>query len=125
VIPPNGTIDRYLVQQALSFIGTEYHKTVGNLFNPTLDPSTRAFFVHTANTKLTYMNESLLRGRDYLVGEKLSVADIYLFICLSWCPYVGLDLSGYPVVQTYFKHIGNLPDVLAAQEAMTSNPTHT
>jgi glutathione S-transferase len=125
ILPAAGTVDRYLVHQAISFVGTEYHKVVGNLFNPTISQEVRDYFVQGSNTKLTYLNDVYLKDKEYVVGGKLSVGDLYLYICLSWSGYLNLDLTQYPVVNEYFKRIGALPGVVAAHEAMASNPTHT
>src|SRR5262245_35894156 len=36
--PKNGTLERYRLQEALSFISSELHKTLGALFNPAITP---------------------------------------------------------------------------------------
>jgi glutathione S-transferase len=125
ILPPAGTVDRYLVHQALSYVGTEYHKTVGGLFNPTISQDVRDYFTQASNTKLTFLNDVFLKDKEFLVGGKLSVADLYLYICLSWSGYLNIDLTKYPVVEDYFKRIGALPGVVAAHEAMASNPPTT
>lgn len=125
LIPAHGTTDRYLVHQALSYVGTEYHKTVGNLFNPTISQDVRDFATQATHTKLRYLNDKYLKDKEYIVGGKLSVADLYLYICLSWSPYLQLDLNEYPVVNEYFKRISSLPGVVSAHAAIATNPTHT
>lgn len=124
LIPPAGTTDRYLVHQALSFVGTEYHKSVGGLFNPTISQDVRDFFTQATHTKLKYINDHYLKDKEYIVGGKLSVADLYLYICLSWSPYLQLDLTQYPVVNDYFNRIHSLPGVVAAHAAIATNPSH-
>ncbi len=124
IIPAAGTVDRYLVHQALSYVGTEYHKTIGHLFNPTISQDVRDYFNAAAKTKLQFINDTYLKDKEYVVGNKLSVGDLYLYICLSWSPYLSIDLNEYPVVNDYFKRIGSLPGVVAAHEAMATNPTH-
>jgi glutathione S-transferase len=106
IIPANGTVDRYLVHQALSYVGTEYHKTVGCLFNPTISQDVRDYFAQATNTKLTFLNDNYLKDKEFVVGRKLSVADVYLYICLSRSGYLNIDLTNYPVVNDYFKRIG-------------------
>ena len=81
--------------------------------------------VQASKTKLTYINDHFLKDKEFIVGGKLSVADLYLYICLSWSPYIHLDLTEYPVVNEYFKRIGSLPGVVAAHAAIASNPSHT
>lgn len=125
IIPPSGTTDRYLVHQALSFVGTEFHKTIGGLFNPSIHQEVRDYLTQASHTKLRFINDHYLKDKEFIVGGKLSVADLYLYICLSWSPYLHFDLTEYPVINEYFKRIGSIPGVVAAHAAMASNPSHT
>jgi glutathione S-transferase len=80
------------------------------------------------NKKLAYLEKTLLGGnKHYLVGEKLSVADIYLYIVLSWIQYLGgaLDLSAYPKVKAFFERVGALDGVKAAHARIATNPATT
>lgn len=125
MLPPAGTKERYEVVNVLSYVGTEYHKTIGNLFNPTLSADVKSYFLAAANTKLQYINDVLVGDKSYVVGGKLSVADLYLYITLSWSGYIGLDLSPFPNVQAFFDRIGNLDGVKAGHAAMSTKPATT
>lgn len=43
VAPVNGTVDRSVVQNCLSYISGELHSSVGPLFNPTISPEVVKF----------------------------------------------------------------------------------
>jgi glutathione S-transferase len=58
-----------------------------------------------------------LNHSPYLLGERFSVADIYLFVTLSWASYVGLDLAPWPALQHFAARIGQRPAVQAALRA--------
>eukprot|EP00602_Paraphysomonas_sp_CaronLab_P006231 CAMPEP_0185024934 /NCGR_PEP_ID=MMETSP1103-20130426/8093_1 /TAXON_ID=36769 /ORGANISM="Paraphysomonas bandaiensis, Strain Caron Lab Isolate" /LENGTH=207 /DNA_ID=CAMNT_0027558031 /DNA_START=42 /DNA_END=665 /DNA_ORIENTATION=- len=123
IAPPVGTVERSLVQQALSYVGTEYHMTIGHLFNPNLDSTVRDYIHAAADRKLKYMNDHLIGNKSFLVGDKLSVADLYLYIALTWSSYINIDLSKFPVVLSYRERIGNLPEIQDAHAAIASNPS--
>ena len=58
----------------------------------------------------------MLEGHDYLVGNRFSVADGYLFVMLSWADKVGIDLSKWPALQAYKARIAARP---AVQQALS------
>ena len=37
--------------------------------------------------------EKLLEGKQFIAGDKFTVADAYLFTVTRWAPFVDLDLS--------------------------------
>jgi glutathione S-transferase len=104
---------RYRLQQWLSFIGSELHKTV---FTPLLDPSSPAGAKEFARTKGAARFARLdahLAGRDYLL-DRFSVADAYLTTVLNWCAPAGFDLSPYGAVQEYHRRMLTRPSVAKA-----------
>jgi glutathione S-transferase len=126
VLPAAGTIARYEVIGVLSYIGTEYHKTVQNLFNPTLPTEIRSYFHAGANAKLSYIDTYLLgNGKNFLVGSTVSVADIYLYICLTWSRFIDLDLDMYPNITAFYSRISNLEAVKLAMDRMVTKPTYS
>ena len=113
VAPLNGTVERALVQNALSYVSSEVHGTVGHLFNPALSAEMKEYISGKYATKLQYVNDHLLGKKHYLVGDAFSVADSYLNIVLSWCPYVGVDLTTYPNIVAYVERFNTHPKVLS------------
>jgi glutathione S-transferase len=55
-----------------------------------------------------------LEGKTYLVGDRFTVADAYLFTILNWSNFVGLDLSPWKTIQQYMARVGSRPSVVAA-----------
>lgn len=104
---------RYQLQQWLSFIGSELHKTV---FTPLLSPSfpaeAKAKAKEQAAERLAYLNQHLT-GRDWLLDD-FSVADAYLCAVLNWNQAVKLDFSAYPAIQAYQARLMTRPAVQKA-----------
>jgi glutathione S-transferase len=62
-------------------------------------------------------------GRDFLLGGGgPSVADLYLYVVMSWSPLCGFDLAPYPSLRALLGRVKRLPVVLAAEARMTENP---
>jgi glutathione S-transferase len=108
--PAAGTLERYRLQEWLTFIGTELHKTFGTLFNKASGEDAK----QTANTniakRLSYLNDQLT-NRQFLLGSNFTVADAYAFTIVNWTNFVGIDLKPYPNVQAYMARIGARPKV--------------
>lgn len=114
--PANGTMERYRLQQWLNFIGTELHKSFSPLFNPAANEGWKSAARQNLVVRMEHVAQQL-KKTPYLLGEHLSVADIYLFVVLSWAGYVNVDLSPWPVLQQFSARVAARPAVQAALKA--------
>ncbi len=114
LVPARGSAEHYQLLEWLNFIGTEIHKSYSPLFNPASGDDAKANARAALARRFAYTAERL-EGRDYLIGERFSVADAYLFTVLNWAAIVQIDLSAYPVLQSYHARIAGRP---AVQQAM-------
>lgn len=82
--PRNGSIERYRLQEWLSFLSSEIHKGFIPLLYARL---AGAYGTQTAKPKLearfVWLNEMLGR-RAYLMGDTFTVADAYLYSLVQW-----------------------------------------
>jgi glutathione S-transferase len=112
--PANGTLQRYRLQEWLTFIGMELHRGFGPLFNPAMPEDMKA----AARTRLAgrfKWLEGEMAGRQYLLGEHFGVADCYLFAVTGWSKLMGVDMSPYPNIAAWRERIAARP---AVQQAM-------
>lgn len=114
--PDNGTFERYKLQEWLTFIGTEIHKTFSPLFNPAAAVETKTSSLNQLKKRFTWLDGELA-GKQFLMGDTFTVADGYLFTVTNWAKYVGLDLSELANLQAYSARIASRPAVLAAMKA--------
>ena len=114
--PANGTMDRYRLQEWLTFIGTEIHKGFGPLFKPGTPEDYKPQVKEQLLKRLEWVNGELA-SKPYLLGEQFSVADGYLFTTLSWCGYVGLDISNLENLKAFQARVGARPAVQATLKA--------
>ena len=121
VAPLNGTTERYLVQNALNYVASEVHTSIGGLFAPNSD-AVKDYLRAGAAKRLAFLEDNLIGNKRFLVGDSFTIADSYLYIVLSWGAYVGVDLSPYAKVKAYFERIGNLEHVKAAHARMATSP---
>jgi glutathione S-transferase len=87
VAPKAGTRERYKLQEWLVFIATELHKNFSPLFRKTPDPA----FRENLQKRLELVAATLAK-QPYLMGDKVTMADAYLFTILRWAARVELTL---------------------------------
>ena len=113
--PAPGSFDRVRLQEWLTFIGTELHKSFSPLFRPGPD-ETKAAAKQRIRNWLDWL-EPQLGARPYLLGDRISVADIYLWVVTGWSAYVDLPLEGWPNLVAWRSRIAGRPAVQAALQA--------
>ena len=113
--PAAGSFERYRLAEWLNYIGTEVHKGFGPLFNRAASQDTREAAIAVLTTRFGFLARSL-EGRDYLMGERFTVADAYLFTVLNWCGFANVDLTPWPVLQAFQARVAARP---AVQQALS------
>jgi glutathione S-transferase len=116
LVPAAGTINRYRVQEWLNFVASEMHKTYGPLFRPTTPEEFKVLSRELIGRRVAWLDKELA-GKQYLMGDKFTVADAYLFTVLRWSPRVGVDLSKSPNVTAYMDRVAARPKVQEALKA--------
>jgi glutathione S-transferase len=114
--PPAGSMDRYRLQEWLSFITSELHKNFSSLFNSKTPEAYKEIAKGNIARRLDLIDKGL-QGKDYLMGSTFTVADAYLYTILTWAPHVGIDLGKWPAIKAYSERIGARPAVRAALDA--------
>src|SRR6476659_5650398 len=111
--PPPGNPDRYRLQEWLSFVGTEIHKAF--LF-PTFwykDDASKASARERIGQSVSVAAVHLA-NRDYLVGDRFTVADAHLAWSLLLLGHGGVDVKQWPSLVAYRDRIQARPQVKAA-----------
>jgi glutathione S-transferase len=113
--PVRDSVERYKLQEWLTYINSELHKNIGPMFSPVLTDDAKNFFKDRAISKFKYV-DGQLAGKDYLMGKQFTVADGYLFTMLAWADRMKFDLSGLSNLKAYQARVGTRPMV---QQALT------
>jgi glutathione S-transferase len=116
LVPKNGTLERYRVQEWLNYITSEVHKGFSPLWNPTADPAVKTYALDGLKKKFDWLNAQLA-GKKYLTGDTFTVADAYLFTVVNWVNFLSIDLAPWPALQEFQARVAARPKV---QEAMAA-----
>ncbi|MBB4360418.1 glutathione S-transferase [Bradyrhizobium sp. CIR18] len=111
--PRPGDVDRYRLQEWLSFIGAEIHK--GFLF-PTFwykDDGSLAK-PRTRITQTLSVPSAHLAEREFLVGDSFTVADAHLTWALLLLRPAGVDIAQWPPLSAYLGRMQARPAVREA-----------
>lgn len=114
IAPASGTPERYKLQEWLTFIGTELHKFYSPwLFHPEVGETAQAY----ARAKIASryrLIDAHLAVNDYLLGDRFSVADAYLFVTVGWEAVAKTPLDDFPNIRAWFARMKARPPVAAA-----------
>ena len=116
LVPAAGTPERYRVQEWLNFITSELHKSFGPIFRPTTPDAYKEISKENLGKRFDWLDKQLA-GRQYLMGDKFTVADAYLFTVLRWASRVGIDIAKWPNLKAYVDRVAARPKVQEALKA--------
>ena len=112
--PANGTLPRYRLQEWLTCVGTEFHRSYSPLFNPAMPEEGKKIYRDRLISRYRWLDGELA-GKQYLMGEHFSVADGYLFTVTRWAKPLNVDLSAFANVLAHLERVAARP---AVQEAL-------
>lgn len=117
-----GTLERMRTLEWMNYVATEIHKNFTPLFgaermfkSTETQADVKFFYKNSLNEKFGFLSEKLGQN-EYLTGKDFTIADAYLFNCLSWTKYVGMDLSPWSNLTAYMKRVSERPAVIKAMK---------
>jgi len=114
--PVNGSLQRYRLQEWLTFIGTEIHKGFSPLFKPNTPEDYKPIVRDSLLQRLQWV-DSQLADKQYLMGEQFTVADGYLFTVTNWAAPTNVDISALGNLAAYRERVAARPAVQTAMKA--------
>jgi glutathione S-transferase len=116
--PAGGTMARTRLQEHLNFVAAEVHKGFSPLFNSSLGDEAKQILATKLRSRLSYVDTQLLGdGRAYLMGDRFTVADAYLFTVARWTKPTGIGLADWPKLAAYVDRVAAREPVRAALKA--------
>ena len=116
LMPKAGTMDYYRALEWLSFIGTELHKQFTPLFKDGTPGDYRMIAKQNVMNAFKHIDEHLA-GRQWMAGDRYSIADIYLFVVSNWSRFQDIDVAQWPNLNDLRTRIRARPKVEEAMKA--------
>ena len=114
--PKPGSIERYRVMEWLNFITSELHKNFTPLFKPNTPDEYKQIARNNLAERFAFV-DSKLAGKQYLMGDKFTVPDAYLFVVSNWAAIQKIDISQWPNVKAFADRVRARPKVQEALKA--------
>jgi glutathione S-transferase len=111
-----GSMERYRIQEWLNFTTSELHKTFGPILRPTTPDAFKEISRANLGKRFDWIDKELA-GKQYLMGDKFSVADAYMFTVMRWTQRINVDLAKWPNIKAYMDRVGARPKVQEALKA--------
>jgi glutathione S-transferase len=113
--PKAGTLERYRLQEWLNYIATEIHKGFSPLFRKP-PAEFKAVLVEALENKFAFL-AGHLESNAFLMGERFTVADAYLYTVLTWSKAGPFDYAKWPALKAWFDKVADRPAVKEAVKA--------
>jgi glutathione S-transferase len=111
--PTGDALGEARVNEVLGFVGSELHKAFGPFFGRA-EGAARDAALDRLKTRISHIEYLLGDGRDYLFGNRFSIADAYAFVVLGWTKHFGIPLDEWPNVKTFVERVSQRPAVRQA-----------
>ena len=115
--PEVGTWERVKLREALAFMSSELHKAYSPFFHGEAGEERRAPAEAVLSRRIDDVEAMLAEGQPWLGGDRMTVADIYLFVILNWSGFIGFSLDRWPRITAFMVRMGERSSVRAALEA--------
>lgn len=112
--PAAGSWDRVRLQEVLNFISSELHKAFSPFFHGEAAGERAVPAKVLLSRRVGEVERMLDHAEPYLLGDHMTVADVYLFVVLNWAGFIGFDLQDWPHVSGFMARMRVRPAVRAA-----------
>ena len=112
-----GTIERYRQQETLNFVTAELHKGFSPLFGADTPEDYKPIAKAKLSKRFDYLEQLFSDERQFITGDRFTVADAYAFTVLGWGKHVGIDIAGWRHLAAYLGRVGARPKVQEALRA--------
>ncbi len=111
--PAPDSFERVQLSQTLGFLSGELHKSFSPFFAG-VEGAEREKATARLESRVAHLDRLLGDGREHLVGDRLTVADIYAFVILSWSSHIGVSLEKWPAVTAFVQRMQRRESVARA-----------
>lgn len=114
LLPPISDFKRYRVLEWLNYVATELHKGYGPLFNSAISQDLKEqIFIPLLKKKFDYVNRCLAE-KSYLLGDRFTLPDAYLFTILVWTKHFDIDITESEHLARYYSSLENRESIKKA-----------
>lgn len=123
LLPPTGNLERYRVLEWLSYLSSTLHPLYWGIWAPhrlSSDPGTHNAIRRTCEQALINHYRTIdayLHERTFMVGEQLTIADVYVFVFGRWGRVLSEKPSSMPSLRRHLEKLSEIPSIEEAYAA--------
>jgi glutathione S-transferase len=87
------------------------------LFHPEYGAATQQIAREKIAQRLSLVEAELSAQGPFLMGDRFTVADAYLFVIVGWSSFAKIALTPFPALRAFMQRVGSRPKVLEAKAA--------
>jgi glutathione S-transferase len=111
-----GTWERYKTLEAMNYVASELHKSIGALFAKDAPPEYIAFQKEIVGRRLETLN-TFFGQNQFMACNQYTIADIYCYVIVGWTRVLGIDMSRFGNILGYVERIGARPAVVRVTQS--------
>lgn len=111
--PEGDALAQARLGEVIGFLSSELHKSFSPFFGP-LEGEAKEAALKKLKSRIDHVEFLLGDGRDYLFGDRFSVADAYAFVILSWARGFDVSLDAWPRTAAFLRRVAARPAVTRA-----------
>lgn len=111
--PSQGSFERLRLNEWLTYVSSEIHKSYSPLFDKALGDDAKKIFVDKLKKRYGLIDQTLAKQK-FLGGDLFSIADAYLYTVTRWAKHLNVGLSEHTHVMKWFEMVGERPAVKSA-----------
>ena len=112
--PRPHTMEHYRLEEWLGFITTELHKRFAPFFTGG-DEDEKRTAKEKILTRFKYVDEKL-EDKQFLMGDRMTVADAYLFVMLTWARKNNISIDRCSNLRAFFERMSRRDGVQRAMK---------
>ena len=98
MMPAAGSMERYRLLEWMNFLATEVHKQNTPLFKPNTPEDYKPIAKEVLSKSYALLDKHLA-GKQFMLGDRYSIADPYLFVMANWLRFHQIDVAQWPNVK--------------------------
>lgn len=111
--PEGDALAQARLHEIIGFLSSELHKSFSPFF-ASPEGEAREAALKKLKSRIDHVEYLLGDGRDYLFGDRFSVADAYAFVILSWAKGFDISLDEWPNTAAFMRRAAARPAVTRA-----------
>lgn len=117
LLPQGDIYSKAKLYEILNFLASDLHKSFSPLFSIESDIAVAKYVKLNIKHNMDILETQLFNNKCFLVGDRFSIADAYLFVMLRWVNFLGFQILDWPNLANFLNFHSTRPSIIRAISA--------